>query len=198
MTTETNYPALTEYIAERSNVTKASDWCAQLRLDQAQAYNGGFADVAEQLLLAQADYKAQQTAKGFDGFPYNRAMGEFLGLPIRGNNEPPHGYYMATQVTTHFRLGAAVREVKELLASGAYLRLVAAKSKETGEPIRFTNYLSHQVQIDGDGVVLTNNRKRVRLSSNWSTETCMEAVAVALRTGEPYGSSSHSTPAIAA
>ena len=188
MSPQTKYPALMSYIAERSaGDPKAAIWCDQLRADEVEAYHGGFADVVSDLDRAQADYKAEQQALGNDGYPYNSSMGEFLGLPIRPNNEPPVGYYMASTIRGHFRLGRAAREIKDLLAGGAVLRIVSARSKATGAPVRFHTFLPSQIQLGGSNVICNNGRWRTTLSSNWSTETCYERVAEALRTGKHYG-----------
>jgi len=114
-------------------------------------------------------------------------MGIFLGLPLRSNHEPPRGYYFASEVMKHFRFGAAKREVQSLLEGGAHLKIVAARAKATGRPIRFTTYKPHQIQIEGNTIVCGNDKKSVRLSSNWSIETALQKVAEALRTGTHYG-----------
>jgi hypothetical protein len=67
-------------------------------------------------------------------------MGIFLGLPLRSNHEPPLGYYFASQVMKHFRFGATRREVASLLAGAAHLKIVAARDKASGRPIRLTTY----------------------------------------------------------
>jgi hypothetical protein len=176
------------YIAERSaGDPKPAIWCDQLRADEVEAYQGGFADVVSDLDRAQTDYKAEQQALGYDGYPYNSAMGEFLGLPIRTNNEPPVGYYMASTMRGHFRLGRAKREIKDLLAGGAVLRIVSARNKVTRVPVRFHTFLPSQIQLGSSNVICNNGRWRTTLSSNWSTETCYEKVAEALRTGKHYG-----------
>jgi hypothetical protein len=113
-------------------------------------------------------------------------MGIFLGLPLRSNHEAPRGYYFANQVMKHFQLGAAKREVESLLANGAHLKIVAARDKASGRPIRFTTYKPHQIQIEGNSVVCRNDKKSVRLSSNWSIETALRKVVEALRTGKHY------------
>jgi hypothetical protein len=188
MTPQTQYPSLMSYIGARSaGDPEPTVWCDQLRADEAEAYNGGFADVISDLDRAQADYKAEQQTLGCDGYPYNRAMGEFLGLPIKANNEPPVGYFMASSTRGHFRLGKAEREIKELLAGGAVLRLVYARNKVTRIPMRFHTFLQAQIQLEGGNVICTNNRVRFSLSSNWSIETCYEKAVEALRTGKHYG-----------
>jgi hypothetical protein len=87
----------------------------------------------------------------------------------------------------HFRFGAAKREVQSLLEGGAHLKIVAARDKATGRPIRITTYKPHQIQIEGNMVVCRNDKMCVRLSSNWSIETALQKVAEALRTGKHYG-----------
>jgi hypothetical protein len=139
------------------------------------------------LANAQADYVASRIAKGESGFPYNSEMGIFLGLPFRSNHEPPRGYYFACQVMRHFLFGAAKREVEALLAGGTHLKIVAARDKATGRPIRFTTYKPHQIQIEGNTIVCRNDKKSVRLSSNWSIETALQKAAEALPTGTHYG-----------
>ncbi len=189
MTPQEKYPALMAYIENRSAGNPKSDvWCGQLRLDEQEAYKGGLSDVVEDLQHAQVDYKAEQAAKGHDGFPYNRAMGIFLGLPIRSNNEPPVGYYMASCAMHHFRLGKAEREIRFILDSGrSVLRVVAARDKTTGMPVRFHTFQPSQVRLEGGNVICSNGRTRVSLSSNWSIETTYEKVAEALRNGCHYG-----------
>lgn len=170
------YPALMAYIASRSAEPK---WYDQLRADEAEAFAGGLADVAAQLKQAQADYGA---------YPYNSAMGEFLGLPLRDNHQPAHGYYMAGKVADHFALGEATREVERLIANLKPLRVVAARSKADGKPCRFHVFGGpNQIKIEGAEIVASNGKVRVRLSSNWSTETAMVKAAAALRSGQPYG-----------
>jgi hypothetical protein len=114
-------------------------------------------------------------------------MGIFLGLPLRSNHEPPRGYYFANQVMKHFRFGAAEREVEFLLAHGAHLKIVAARDKASGRPIRFTTYKSHQIQIEGNSVVCCNDKRSVRLSSELVDRTTLRKMAEALRTGNHYG-----------
>ena len=113
MTTHEKYPALMAYIEDRSvNDGRAGLWCHQLRIDEQQAVEGRLADVAQQMIRAQADYKDQEEANGRSGYPYNSSMGIFLGLKIKeSNHEPPCGYYMAGQVMHAFRYGAARSEV---------------------------------------------------------------------------------------
>jgi hypothetical protein len=186
MTPEEKYPALMAYIADRSSKDENTAW-NMLRLDEAAAVQGDYAEVAQELENAQADYAASQTAKGGSAYPYNSEMGIFLGLPLRSNHEPPRGYYFANQLMKHSRFGAAKREVKSLLADGAHLKTVAARDKASGRPIRFTTYKPHQIQIEGNTIVCRNDKKSVRLSSNWSIETTLQKVAEALRTGKHYG-----------
>jgi len=85
------YPALMTYIAERNQLLTSSAWCSQLRLDEETARTGGLSDVASQMEQARTDYAEQQKAKGCSEYPYNSSMGIFLGLPLKGNNEPDHG-----------------------------------------------------------------------------------------------------------
>lgn len=176
MSAQDRYPALMAYITSRSALPK---WYDQLKADEAEAFAGGLADVAAQLKQAQADYGS---------FPYNSAMGEFLGLPLGSNHEPPHGYYMASKVADYSALGKATREVERLVSCLKPLRVVAARSKADGKPVRFHVFGGpQQIRIEGNEVVASNGKVRVRLASNWSTETAMVKVAEALRTGQPYG-----------
>ncbi len=186
MTPEDKYPSLMAYIKERSSTDEKTAW-SMLRSDEAAAVQGGYAEVALELESAQADYAAAQITKGGSGYPYNSDMGIFLGLPLRSNHEPPCGYYFAGQVMRHFRFGAAKRQVEALLAGGSHLKIVAARDKTTGRPIRFTTYKPHQIQIEGDTIVCHNDKQSVRLTSNWSIETALQKVAEALRTGKHYG-----------
>lgn len=87
----------------------------------------------------------------------------------------------------HFRFGVARREVQSLLEGGAHLKIVAARDKATGMPIRFATFKPHQIQIEGNAIVCRNDKRSVRLSSNWSIETALQKVAEALRTGKHYG-----------
>jgi len=176
MSAAERYPALMAYIASRSAAAK---WYDQMKADEAEAFAGGLADVAAQLKQAQADYGA---------YPYNSAMGEFLGLPLRDNHEPAHGYYMAGKVADYFALGEATREVERLITHRKPLRVVAARSKADNKPVRFHAFAGpEQIKIEGGDIVASNGKVRVRLSSNWSTETAMVKAAAALRSGQPYG-----------
>ena len=165
MTPEEKYPALMAYIRDRSSGDEKTAWNI-LRADEAAAVEGSHVEVAQDLENAQADYAAAQIAKGGSGYPYNSEMGIFLGLPLRSNHEPPRGYYFANQVMKHFRFGAAKREIQSLLANGAPLKIVAARDKASGRPIRFTTYKPHQIQIEGNSLVCRNDKRSVRLSSN--------------------------------
>lgn len=178
----TKYPALMSYIADRNRAQTSGEWCAQLRLDEETARCGGLSDIAEQLKQAQADYGA---------YPYNRAMGEYLGLPIKpGNGEPEHGYYMASGVMRNYMLGIAQRRAAVLIAEGKPVRFVLARNKQTGQPIRFATFQGEQqIKIAGRTVELNNGRRKVTLSSNWSVETCLVGLVQHLETGEPYGGS---------
>ena len=186
MTPEEKYPALMAYIRDRSSCDETTAW-NMLRSDEAAAVEGSHGDLAQDLENAKTDYATAQIAKGGSGYPYNSEMGIFLGLPLRRNHEPPRGYYFANQVMRHFRLGAAKREVEFLLATGAHLKIAAARDKATGKPIRFTTYRPHQIQIEGNTIVCRNDKRSIRLSSNWSIETALQKVAEALRTGRHYG-----------
>jgi hypothetical protein len=185
MTPEEKYPALMAYIADRSSKDENTAW-SMLRSDEAAAVEGSHMEVAQDLENAQADYATAQIAKGRSGYPYNSEMGIFLGLPLRSNHEPPRGYYFANQVMRHFRLGAAKREVRCLLEGGAHLTIVIARDKATGRPIWFTTFRSHQVHIEGNTIFCRNDKRSVRLSSNWSIETALQKLAEALRTGKHY------------
>lgn len=174
------------YIRDSSSQDEKTAW-NMLRADEAAAVQGNYEEVAQDLESAQADYAAAEVAKGGSGYPYNSEMGIFLGLPLRSNNEPPRGYYFASQVMKHFRLGVAKRGVQSLLEGGAHLKIVRARDKATGWPIRFTTYKPHQVHIDGNTIVCRNDKRSIQLSSNWSIETALQKVAEALRTGKHHG-----------
>jgi hypothetical protein len=178
----TKYPALMCYIADRNTARTSKEWCAQLRLDEETARCGGLSEVAEQMKQAQADYGS---------YPYNSAMGEFLGLPIKpGNGEPEHGYYMASGVMHHYALGVAQRRAAELIAEGRAIRFILARNKHTGEPIRFATFQGpQQIKIEGQTAALDNGKRKLTLRSNWSTETCIVRLVQHLETGEPYGGS---------
>jgi hypothetical protein len=186
------YPALMAYITDRNLLPKAEDWCRQLRKDEELArhgsLHGGLADVAQQMALAQADYAESRRLLGFDGFPYNSAMGTFLGLPLKDNGEPDHGYYMASGVMKHHALGVAQRRAADLIEQGGTVRFILARDKKTGEPIRFATFQGQgQIKVEGQTVALNNGKRKVTLSSNWSTETCIVGLVQHLETGEPYG-----------
>jgi hypothetical protein len=172
------YPALMTYIEDRSGVTGAAKW-DRLREDERAAHAGDLADVATQLAQAQADYGQ---------YPYNSAMGEFLGLPLGANTEPAFGYYMAGKVLDHHRLGEATREAERLIAEGKPLYIVAARCKTTRKPVRLHTFKGpEQVKIIGASVQVSNGKRRGTLTSNWSIETAIVRAAEALRTGRPYG-----------
>jgi hypothetical protein len=175
------YPLLMAYIADRNNLAKAADWCRQLRLDEEAARIGAvnLAEVAQQMTQAQADYGA---------YPYNSAVGTFLGLPLKDNGEPDHGYYMASGVMKNHSLGVAQRRAAELIEQGGMVRFLLARDKKTGEPIRFATFQGQgQIKVEGQTVALNNGKRKVTLSSNWSTETCIVGLVHHLETGEPYG-----------
>jgi hypothetical protein len=180
------YPKLMAYILDRSeNYQTSAKWCEQLRADEKAALNGELAEVASELAQAHADYAAQVPA-GSSTYPYNSAIGKFLGLPVRSNDEPPHGYYMASCVMHSWRLGEASRKVRRLLEAGAVLQIPLARDRKTNKPIRVARYLAHMVELQGSDVVCRDDKRQFRLSSNWSVESCMEKVVRALETGEPY------------
>ncbi len=173
------YPALMAYITDRSRDEQASHWCNRLREDEAAARLGEFADVVADLRRAEADYGS---------YPSNAGMGRFLDLPLDAANEPPHGYYMARQVAAHYSLGVATREADELIKANRPLKIVAARSKATGKPVRFHTFVGpEQVRIEGNCVVIRNGKVRGRLESNWSVETALQRAAEAMRTGVAYG-----------
>lgn len=176
MTANEKYPALMAYIASRSAV---KPWYDQLRADEAEAVAGGLGDVAAQLRQAQADYGR---------YPYNSAMGEFLGLPLRDSGEPAHGYYMANQVMAYHAMGEAQREAERLIAEGRPLRVVAAKSKATGKACRFHVFQGpEQIRVAGGAIMLNNGKRKGTLSSNWGVETAVVKLVAALRSGAAYG-----------
>lgn len=181
----TRYPALMAYIENRSAI---ANWTSQLRIDQREALAGGLADVAAQMRQAQADYGS---------YPYNSAMGRFLGLPLGAAHEPAHGYYMANGVMNYHTLGEAQREAERLIAEGKTLRVVAAKSKKDGKPVRFHTFAGpDQIRIGEGGatVAISNGKVKGTLSSNWSVETTLVKLAAALRTGAAYGQAASPAP----
>jgi hypothetical protein len=187
MTAREKYPALMAYIDSRNAIPK---WYDTLCADSASATAGNLADVAADLARAQVDYAAS-VAPGCSTYPYNSAMGDYLGLPINpGNHEPEHGYYMATRVMHLTTFGVAQREALRLIAEGRPLRIVAARAKVTRKPLRFHVFTGpEQIKVDGESATISNGKVRGRLGSSWSTETCMVALALALRTGAAYGES---------
>ena len=171
------YPALLAYIEGRSAL--GGRWYDQLRADETAALAGQLRDTAEQLAQAQADYGR---------YPYNSAMGEFLGLTLQANHEPPRGYYMASCVLSHHRLGEAQREAERLIAEGKELRIVAARSKADRKPTRFFTFKGpEQIKIEGGVAYINNGKRKGALTSNWSVETAIVRVVEALRTGRAYG-----------
>ena len=175
------YPALMAYIADRNNLAKAANWCRQLRLNEEEARIGTvtWLKSRSRLTQAQAEYGA---------YPYNSAMGTFLGLPLKDNGEPDNGYYMASGVMKHHSLGVAQRRAAELIEQGGTVRFILARDKKTGEPIRFATFQGQgQIKVEGQTVALNNGKRKVTPSSNWSTETCIVGLVHHLETGEPYG-----------
>lgn len=188
MTTATKYPALMAYIANRNLLDTAAKWCDQLRLDQAAARNGEFANIAKDLESATADYAVEARAKGHSEYPYNSAMGDFLGLPLKANHEPGHGYYMAVQVQEAYKAGEALRAVQALIADGKELKIIAARNRKTGKAIRFYKFIgADQIVIQGNAVACNDGKRKVYLSSNWSESSCLIAVRNALENNTGYG-----------
>lgn len=181
------WPALMAYIHDRNTLLTSAAWCAQLRKDEVEAHGGAFADVVADLQAAKAAYAETRKAVGQSDYPYNSDMGRFLGLELRPNNEPGHGYYMACKVQDAYEYGQARRKVEAAIAQGKTLKIVAARDKATRRPIRFHTFAGNQIKIVGTTVECVNERRRVRLSSNWSEASCMEAVCRALQTGAAYG-----------
>lgn len=182
------YPSLIGYIMKRNNLASARDWCAQLRIDESEAADGGFSKVAQQMEQAQADHKAWREAQGHNGYPYNSAMGEYLGLALNETGEPKHGYYMASCVASHYRFGVARREATALIEAGRLLRIVSGRSKADNKPVRFYRFVGpDQIKIEHDSVALNNGKRSARLSSNWSIETCLQNLVTALRHDVPFG-----------
>jgi hypothetical protein len=185
------WPNLMAYIDNRNGeLQTAAHWCAQLRVDEAAALKGGYADIARELEAAQAAYAESRRTLGKTEYPCNSAMGEFLGLPLGANHEPRHGYYMACQVAEAYRTGEAQRAVAAMIEGRRPLRLVAARDKATRRPVRFHTFTGpEQIKIEGNTVTCTNDKRRVRLFPNWSQSSCLVAVRRAMRTGEHYGAS---------
>ncbi len=182
------YPALMSYIEDRSAAEAEPDkWAEQLRLDEQDAYKGGLKGVAAELGKVLDDYRKAQKRRGKEIYPYNKAVGVFLGLPIQVNGEPPVGYFMAVRVMRHYRLGKAEREIRSILRNDkVVLRIVAARSNATGYPVRFYSFHPNQIHLDGRDVVCNNGRIRVTLSSDRSIEVVYEKVAEALLGGYHY------------
>jgi hypothetical protein len=183
------WPNLMAYIDNRNGeLQTVAHWCDQLRVDEAAALKGGYADITRELDAATTAYAESQRAKGQSEYPYNSAMGEFLGLPLGANHEPRHGYYMACQVAEAYRTGEAQRAVAAMIEGRKPLRLVAARDKTTRKPIRFHTFTGpEEIKIEGNAVTCINAKRRIRLSSNWSQSHCLVAVRRAMRTGEAYG-----------
>ena len=182
---QTRYPDLMSYIASRNSSAAPKDWYAQLRIDEAAALQGELAAVADAMRQARADYAE---AHPQNPYPYNRSMGEYLGLPIRANGEPDHGYYMAGQVEVYDALGRAKQTAAALIAEGKVLSIVVARSKKDRQPVRFARFRGpEQIKVCGDDVHLDNGKHRARLHSCWSRAACLERVVEALRSGIPLG-----------
>jgi hypothetical protein len=114
-------------------------------------------------------------------------MGRFLGLELRDNHEPGHGYYMASKVQDAYEYGIARRLVEAAIAQGKPLKIVAARDKATRKPIRFHTFAGpDQIKIVGTTVECVNEKRRVRLSSNWSEAACIESVRRAIESGTAY------------
>jgi hypothetical protein len=159
------YPSLMAYIHDRNSLSDSRDWCDRLWADEAQARDGAYGDVAIELKRAQSDYAEYAKRRGRSPYPYNRDMGEFLGLQINPrNNEPGHGYYMACGVADNYRLGAIKREAERLIAEGKPLIVVAARSKRDGKPIRFRRYIGpRQIKLEGSVVLVDNGKTKSTL-----------------------------------
>ena len=69
MIPQEEYPALMTYITERSSEDEKTAW-KTLRADEAAAVRGDYAQVAQELENAQADYAVAQSAKGEGGSGY--------------------------------------------------------------------------------------------------------------------------------
>ena len=178
---QTAYPALMAYILDRNTVT---GWCSASSHDDENAFNGELADVAADLTRAQADYGS---------YPYNASMGRFLGLAIKaGNHEPEHGYYMASSVHSHYRLGVALREARQLIEAGRTLAIAAARSKKTGKVVRTHKFAGAQITLPGFAsggyhpVVLNNGKVSCTLHGGYSRESQAQGVMDALKSGQPY------------
>jgi hypothetical protein len=182
--TPNRYPALMEYIHSRNQIDRTGAWCKQLHEDEDAATKGDFADVAADLARAETDFKEQEVQQGRRGYPYNADMGKFLGLPLGSNHEPRHGYYMSRCVASHYRLGVATRAVEAMLQQGKQLVVVTAKKRD-GTPHRCARFSGDEVLITGGSIEARNGKTRINLTSNWSTETCIERVAMAMQKGIP-------------
>jgi|GEM_PF-3113689 len=172
------YPALMAYIASRSAI---KPWFDQLNADEAAAADGSLSDVAGEMARADSDFAAQEQAQGRRGYPYNRDMGLFLGLPIRENGEPPHGYYMARRVRESYAVGIARREAAELIAAGKFVRVAIARDKG-GKALRCAKFEGDQITLGAAGARLDNGKRILRIG-----DTGLSRLAAALRSGLPYG-----------
>ncbi len=139
------YPALMKYIETANACTQ---WCKQLREDENAALGGRLAEIAANMEKAQRDYADAAKLAGRSPFPYNRDMGEFLGLPIYpGNGEPGRGYYMACQVMTHHKLGASRRQAQTLIAEGAPLRIVTGRNQCNNYAVPMQPFYSERASV---------------------------------------------------
>ena len=185
-----SFPALMAYIADRNLLASPREWCARLREDEAAADAGDLADVAADMGEAKAAFAADMARLNPDSstFPYNRQMGEYLGLAIRESGEPEHGYYMANCVRNHYLAGEARRQIEALVAEGKTLRIPTARSKATRQPVRFAKFTgAEQIRVMGNEVRANNGKVKITLTSNWSHETALKAVADALASGRYFG-----------
>jgi hypothetical protein len=165
------YPALMDYIASR----QGASW-DQCRDDERDAEGGRLNSVADDLRRAETD---------FGRYPYNDAMKEFLGLDIEKDSR---AYYMATKVKYSAALGEARRQVEQMIPERRPLKIVAARCKKTGKPVRTHTFIGpDQIMIEGASLSLQNGRVRVRLSYGFSLETIMVKAALAMKAGVPYG-----------
>lgn len=189
MSPRERYPALMAYVDEIDN--NREGWTTRLLNDQRAAMDGDpvMVAIADDMTRALADFEAQERAAGRRGYPYNRDMTAFLEAKV---HVPEHGsstgHYCAESVRCYARLGRATREAQALIDNGRPLLVVSARNKRTRAPVRCVRFVGpDQIKLTGGAVEARNGKSAVRLSSNWSVETCIEKVVTALKLGLPYG-----------
>lgn len=192
------YPALMAYIEietaglahDTSNPYSGfTPWVQVLKTHEEAADRGeSWTDlVADQLTKAQADYEAAVKADGRDGYAYNGAMHQFLGLtnPEGDEWQETYGYYMASCIKGRVAHRRALAKFDALVASGAEIKVAVARDKLTGKPTRFSRFKGPDQIRYHNGIVILDNggRKGYRFYDNWNAASTLQRAVVALRDG---------------